>query len=105
LYILSFQHAVEYLLKKQIKDFEEEISKEKDNPLTLTNNDSIKTGDKGDNSLPNPLGTTVAQFYTDMYDYFGDSSFPPVLVFPSPVLVFPLLFLCSLTFLSLIGLF
>jgi hypothetical protein len=73
LYILSFQHAVEYLLKKQIKDFEEEISKEKDNPLTLTNNDSNKTGDKGDNSLPNPLGTTVAQFYTDMYDYFGDS--------------------------------
>lgn len=67
---------MEYLLKSQIKEFEDEISKEKESSASATPSDpEVNKSEQKVNSqtLPNPFGTSVTKFYSEMYDYFGDS--------------------------------
>ncbi|CAG2211750.1 TAF6 [Mytilus edulis] len=69
-------YCVEYLLKSQIKEFEDEISKEKESSVLATPSDpEVNKSEQKVNSqtLPNPFGTSVTKFYSEMYDYFGDS--------------------------------
>ncbi|XP_052097858.1 myb-like protein X [Mytilus californianus] len=69
-------YCVEYLLKSQIKEFEDEISREKENSAIATASDSeVNKSEQKVNSqtLPNLFGTSVTKFYSEMYDYFGDS--------------------------------
>lgn len=61
-------YCVEYLLKSQIKEFEDEISREKENSAIATASDSEvnKSEQKvKSQTLPNPFGTSVAKFYSE----------------------------------------
>ncbi|XP_063429352.1 TAF6-like RNA polymerase II p300/CBP-associated factor-associated factor 65 kDa subunit 6L [Mytilus trossulus] len=69
-------YCVEYLLKSQIKEFEDEISKEKESSALATASDPEENKSEqkvNSQTLPNPFGTSVTKFYSEMYDYFGDS--------------------------------
>lgn len=66
---IFFQKCVEFILKCQIKEFQNEIDENEQNEKSLTDSNR----QTGNESVPDPLGTTVSQFYTDMYGYFGDS--------------------------------